>query len=188
MELKISNITATANVGERLDLPELSRLLWNVEYKPKRFNALILRTRKPRVTALLFHTGRIVIVGARSEEESRSGAEKVTKLIGRATKKKHYQMKDFSIQNIAASSSVHFRVSLEELCASKPEFTFYEPDLFTPACQLRYKKDEKLLALIFRTGKIIYTGTTDYKSIEDFHSYVRRYLLRFKERVRSIKR
>jgi transcription initiation factor TFIID TATA-box-binding protein len=92
-EVKISNITATAKLTDRLDLNQLARRLWNSEYNPKKFNALILRTRRARVTALVFYTGKIVVVGAKSEQDSIAGAEKVAKLLQRATRKKKLAIK-----------------------------------------------------------------------------------------------
>ena len=176
--LKIQNITATAKIADKLDLLQLARHLWNVEYNPKRFSALIMRIRNPRVTGLVFQTGKIVVIGAKSEEEANKGAEKMTKLIRRTTK---VQLEEFRIENMVASSSVTYRISLENLHATKPGFVYYEPEFFSPACQMRYKKEEKFLALIFRTGKIIFTGTTNFKDIQDFHSYLLRLLLKYKE-------
>lgn len=182
MELKIQNITSTFSLKLPLELNALARQLWNVEYNPRRFNALILRTREPRITALVFHTGKLVVIGAKSEEASREGARKVSKLIKRALKKKpSFCNDDFHMQNIVASSQTNYRICLEALFEGKPGFVYYEPENFCPAAKMYYKKGGKLIALIFRTGKLIYTGTTDFREIEDFHSYLQRLLLRFKE-------
>jgi transcription initiation factor TFIID TATA-box-binding protein len=178
-ELKINNITATANLGAKLDLRLLATRVWNVEYNPRKFNALILRTRKPRVTALIFHTGKIVVVGATCVRESEEGAAKVAKLISGKTS----QLADFSLQNIAASSHVNYRVNLEELSECKRGFVVFEPELFTPAAKMRYKKDKNLIALIFRSGKLIYTGTIEFSDIVDFHDYLSRMLLKFQQRI-----
>lgn len=178
MELKIQNITSTGSVNQSLDLEELARRLWNVEYNPRRFNALVLRMRKPRVTALIFHTGKIVIVGAKSEADSKTGGEKACKLIRRASGKKKLRHEDFRVQNIVASGKFPYHINLGEL--SEQRNVYYQPEKFSPACQLRYKIGEKLIALIFQSGKLIFTGTTDYSKIDDFSCYLRRFLLRFR--------
>jgi transcription initiation factor TFIID TATA-box-binding protein len=182
-EVKISNITATAKFTDQLDLNQLARRLWNSEYNPKKFNALILRTRRPRVTALLFYTGKIVVVGAKSEQESIAGAEKVAKLLQRATRKekKTIKVNDFRLQNIVASSQLNHRIQIDNLHAAKPGYVYYEPELFSPACKIKWTKGESLTALIFRSGKIIYTGTTDLAKINDFHSYLRQMLLKYRQ-------
>jgi transcription initiation factor TFIID TATA-box-binding protein len=182
-EVKISNITATAKLADRLDLNQLARRLWNSEYNPKKFNALILRTRRPRVTALVFYTGKIVVVGAKSEQESIAGAEKVAKLLQRATRKKKMTIKvnDFRLQNIVASSQLKHRIQIENLHAAKPGYVYYEPELFSPACKIKWTKGENLVALIFRSGKIIYTGTSDLSKIIDFYSYLRQMLLKYRQ-------
>ena len=48
----------------------------NTEYNPKRFVAVIMRIRKPRTTALLFNSGKMVCIGAKDEDESRIGCTK----------------------------------------------------------------------------------------------------------------
>ena len=42
----------------------------NVEYKPKRFAAAIMRIRDPKTTALIFRSGKMVCTGAKSELDS----------------------------------------------------------------------------------------------------------------------
>jgi transcription initiation factor TFIID TATA-box-binding protein len=183
MEPKISNITATAQVANELNLKKLARRMWNVEYNPRKFNALIVRTRHPKITALVFHTGKMVIIGAKSQEESLNGGKKVAKLLRRAGGKQ-IKMKEFRIQNIVASAQVNYRIDLETLCFSKPALIYYEPELFSPACKIRFsKEDGNLTALVFRTGKLIYTGSVDCSKINDFHSYLRRLLLKYRQQL-----
>jgi transcription initiation factor TFIID TATA-box-binding protein len=183
MEAKISNITATAQVASALNLNKLAQRMWNVEYNPRKFNALIVRTRHPKITALVFHTGKMVIIGAKSEEESMNGAEKVAKLLRRAGAKQ-IKMEKFRLQNVVASAQVNYRIDLEALCYSKPGLIYYEPELFSPACKIRFsKEDGNLTALVFRTGKLIYTGSVDISKINDFHAYIRRLLLKYRQQL-----
>jgi transcription initiation factor TFIID TATA-box-binding protein len=119
MEPKISNITATAQVAKTLNLKKLTQRMWNVEYNPRKFNALIVRTRHPKITALVFHTGKMVIIGAKSEDESLNGGKKVAKLL-RMAGGKQIKMEEFRMQNVVASAQVNYRIDLEALCYSKP--------------------------------------------------------------------
>ena len=51
----------------------------NVEYKPKRFAAAIMRIRDPKTTALIFRSGKMVCTGAKSENDSRLAAKTYAK-------------------------------------------------------------------------------------------------------------
>ena len=66
--VKIDNIVASANLGRDIDLESLSRL-HGAMYEPDQFPALIYRMEDPKVAFLIFSTGRLVCVGAKSERE-----------------------------------------------------------------------------------------------------------------------
>ncbi len=53
------------------------------EYEPSRFTGLILRLHEPKVVAMLFHTGNLVVTGAKTEAECRLGARKIVRLVQR---------------------------------------------------------------------------------------------------------
>ena len=53
----------------------------NAEYNPKRFTGCVIRLREPRVTCLLFSTGKMVATGGRSEESNNLGARKCARVI-----------------------------------------------------------------------------------------------------------
>ena len=53
----------------------------NVEYKPKRFAAAIMRIRDPKTTALIFRSGKMVCTGAKSEQDSLTAAKKYAKIL-----------------------------------------------------------------------------------------------------------
>lgn len=54
----------------------------NAEYNPRRFAAVIMRIKEPtRTTALIFKTGKMVITGAKSEQNSKDAAKHYAKAI-----------------------------------------------------------------------------------------------------------
>jgi len=61
---------STANLNSKLDLKLIALRCKNVEYKPKRFAAAIMRIRDPKTTALIFASGKMVCTGAKTEEMS----------------------------------------------------------------------------------------------------------------------
>jgi transcription initiation factor TFIID TATA-box-binding protein len=64
-----------------LDLRKIALSCRNAEYNPKRFAAVIIRIRDPKTTALIFNSGKMVITGAKSEEQSNIAAKRYAKMI-----------------------------------------------------------------------------------------------------------
>jgi transcription initiation factor TFIID TATA-box-binding protein len=50
----------------------------NVMYEPEQFPGLIYRMKEPKVVMLLFASGKLVITGAKREEQVYEAAEKVS--------------------------------------------------------------------------------------------------------------
>jgi len=50
-------------------------------YEPEQFPGLILRNEKPKVTYLVFHSGKVVIAGSKSLQELEQAAEKLQELV-----------------------------------------------------------------------------------------------------------
>eukprot|EP01147_Barroeca_monosierra_P005017 gene5017-8746_t len=83
--LSIVNIVATAVLNcPSLDLPELSKKASNFEYNPRRYNAIIMRIKEPSATALIFASGKVVIMGAKSERDAKSAARQFAANISKA--------------------------------------------------------------------------------------------------------
>jgi transcription initiation factor TFIID TATA-box-binding protein len=59
----------------------------NAEYNPRRFAAVIMRMKDPqRTTALIFKTGKMVITGAKSEQQSEDAAKHYARAIEKVSK------------------------------------------------------------------------------------------------------
>lgn len=141
----------------------------NAEYKPKRFPGLIIRIREPKATALVFHSGKMVITGAKSEEYAKLAARKFTRII----QKVGFQPKfvDFGVRNVVATCALGFNIRLEGLARKHRQFAHYEPELF-PGLIYRIA-DSSAVVLVFTTGKIVITGTKTrqamYKVFDDIY-------------------
>jgi hypothetical protein len=113
-----------------------------------------MRIREPKTTALIFASGKMVVTGAKSEDDSRLAARKYARIVQKLGF--DAQFKDFKIQNIVASCDVKFPVRLEGLAYAHGNFSSYEPELF-PGLIYRMHKP-KVVLLIFVSGKIVLTG------------------------------
>jgi transcription initiation factor TFIID TATA-box-binding protein len=81
----IRNIVCTTQIPTAgLDLKQLSMKLWNSEYRPARFTALVLRIKEPvRATALIFPNGKMVCVGTTSLVDAEKAVTQfVNKIVG----------------------------------------------------------------------------------------------------------
>lgn len=80
-----------------------------------------MRIREPKTTALIFASGKMVVTGAKSEDDSKLAARKYARII----QKLGFQAKftDFKIQNIVGSCDVRFPIRLEGLAYSHGHFS-----------------------------------------------------------------
>ncbi|KAK9249534.1 hypothetical protein V1506DRAFT_526246 [Lipomyces tetrasporus] len=150
----LQNIVATVNLECRLDLKTIALHARNAEYNPKRFAAVIMRIREPKTTALIFASGKMVVTGAKSEDDSKLASRKYARIIQKLGFNAKFM--EFKIQNIVGSCDVRFPIRLEGLAFAHGHFSSYEPELF-PGLIYRMVKP-KIVLLIFVSGKIVLTG------------------------------
>ncbi|KAI5191172.1 transcription initiation factor TFIID TATA-box-binding protein [Nematocida sp. AWRm77] len=171
----IQNIVATVNLCCRLDLKAIALGARNAEYNPKRFAAVIIRIRKPRTTALIFASGKMVVTGAKSEEDSKMAAKKYSIIIRRLGYPVRFT--EFKIQNIVSSCDTRFSIRLEGLVFGHSNYSSYEPELF-PGLIYRMVKP-KIVLLVFVSGKVVLTGAKHreeiYQAFENIYPVLKQY-------------
>jgi len=130
-----------------------------------------MRIREPKTTALVFASGKMVVTGAKSEDDSKLASRKYARIIQKLGFNAKFS--DFKIQNIVGSCDIKFPIryvlgavttmstwltvySLEGLASHHHTFSSYEPELF-PGLIYRMMKP-KIVLLIFVSGKIVLTG------------------------------
>ena len=181
---KIENIVSTANLDCHLNLREIALQLKNAEYNPKRFSALIIKLKVPKTTGLIFSNGRIVCLGAKTEETSKKACRKLAKILKSLNYKVSF--KEFQIQNIVGSVDVKFKISLIKLYMyflknntyKSMNLVIYEPDQFPG---LIYRMIEpRIVLLIFVSGKIVLTGAKYRNDIYEGFKNIYPVLTKFK--------
>lgn len=153
--IRVQNMSATADLGVRLDLKQIALRCRNTEFNPRRFAAVIMRLREPRATALVFASGKLVITGTKSTHNSSLATQKMAYILERVG----FQAKGyipFKVQNIVGTVDVGFPIRLEGVAYAHPTFSSYEPELF-PGLIYRLEKP-KVVLLIFVSGKVVITG------------------------------
>jgi transcription initiation factor TFIID TATA-box-binding protein len=80
-KIVIQNMVASANLHGKIDLEAMSDVLENVMYEPEQFPGLIYRMTEPKVVLLVFASGKLVIVGAKREEQVHEAADKIRAIL-----------------------------------------------------------------------------------------------------------
>ena len=163
--INIENVVASASLDQTIDLNDVVKGHPGVEYRPEQFPGLVFRLKKPKTATLIFHSGKMVCTGAKSEKMARRAVMKVVKelkesgilIIGKPKLK---------IQNIVASAGLRGNIELEKATYSLGK-TMYEPEQFPG---LIYRMAEpKVVILLFASGKLVCTGA---KHEEDVYQAV----------------
>ncbi len=81
MPIDQNNFGNDQSLDVAVDLQHLALNAKNVEYRPKKFSAVVMRMRNPRATALIFRTGKLVITGASSKESSYQAARRFARSV-----------------------------------------------------------------------------------------------------------
>ena len=71
--LKIENIVASGVIADSIDLVTLSEKVKNCELNKKRFPGAVYRIENPKIAALIFSTGKIVLTGIRDDKALADG-------------------------------------------------------------------------------------------------------------------
>ncbi|TGZ65245.1 hypothetical protein CRM22_005951 [Opisthorchis felineus] len=182
----IHNVIATVNLGCHIELRKVVLHIRSAEYNPKRFPGAVMRLREPRVTCLIFGTGKMVCTGARSEAECHLGARKCARILQKIGFPTRFF--DFTVQNMVGLFDLRFPIRLEGLLLANEQMTQYEPELF-PGLIYRIIKP-RLVMLIFVNGKIVMTGELFHSSMVQslLFSYVWQFLCKIQgTNVRSPK-
>ncbi len=160
---RIENIVATVNLGIDLDLDKLAERLPAAEYNPEQFPGLILRLQRPKISALIFRTGKMVCTGAKSENELKRAVKELVRLLNEHGADVPITP-EIQVQNIVASGNLHAEVDIEK-SALMLENSMYEPEQFPG---LIYRMDDpKVVLLIFSSGKIVCTGAKKEMQVKD---------------------
>jgi len=77
--VQLENIVASAKLNRELNLNNIAFSLENTEYEPEQFPGLVYRMDDPRVTFLLFGSGKIICTGGRSIEDVKRAVAKADK-------------------------------------------------------------------------------------------------------------
>jgi len=178
-DITIQNMVASGDLFVRhISLEKIVKEIENTMWEPEQFPGLCLKLQEPKVSILIFSSGRIVVAGAKSRKMIELAVKKLKKILRKVGIKTTKKTK-IKINNIVASGNVGFTLNLEKIVA-KVEGTEYNPEEFPG---LVYKiPNSNLNFLLFNTGRIVCVGA---KREEDIIR-ARKELIKLLKKIKSV--
>jgi transcription initiation factor TFIID TATA-box-binding protein len=153
----IQNIVASINLHTTIDLETVAQELpasISVKYIPDNFPGLVIKISEPKVTILIFSTGKGVITGVKEKKNLYKSLDILIEQL-EAINIPIEAEPLVIIQNMVASGDFQESINLE-LAALTLDTSIYEPEVF-PGLIYRMQ-DPKIVFLLFQSGKFVCTG------------------------------
>lgn len=165
IKAEINNVVATVDLRCKIKLDKAASIIQAdvpAKYIPEQFPGVIVKIKKPKVTILVFSTGKLVVTGAKSAEMIQKAVEVISELLREVGHNIAHEA-TITVQNIVASGTLGKRINLE-LAALLLEHTMYEPEQFPG---LIYRMQEpKVVLLLFQSGKLVCTGAKKDEDVD----------------------
>ncbi|KAL2082413.1 hypothetical protein ACEWY4_022231 [Coilia grayii] len=153
LDIIITNVVAVFRTRCHLNLRTIALEGLNVIYKPE-VGKVLMKLRKPKITASIWSSGKIICTGATSEEEAKLGARRLARLLQKLGFKVRFSA--FKVVNVLAVCSMPFQIHLIQFTKNNRPIASYEPEIH-PAASYRIKNIRATIQ-IFSTGSITLTG------------------------------
>jgi transcription initiation factor TFIID TATA-box-binding protein len=158
MRIEIVNVVATADIGKRIDLDEISRMP-QVIYNPSKYRCVYFKDDGMQAKVSIFPSGKMIAVGAKSEDTARRDLLHVTQSLG-----VNVDTIKVEIRNIVATVDLETAIDLEALQDMVPGI-IYEPEQF-PGAIFRPARHH-VTVLIFGSGKLVLAGLKSESEIKN---------------------
>ena len=168
-KIVIQNCVASVNLYTSINLVSIFQQLvdadeYEVRYNPEQFPGLILKIKDPKISSLVFSSGKLVITGAKSTEMIYEGVTKIINILKNLGTVIESEP-EIIVQNIVASGNFNNRKINLELAAMWLDKSMYEPEQFPG---LIYRLDvPKTVLLLFQSGNLVCTGAKNEKQVHE---------------------
>ncbi len=153
--VQIENVVTSSDLGCNLDLAALSKDLPKSQYNVEQFPGMIYRSEDPRVTILVFRSGKVVCTGSQSIDRTETALNGLLSQFDELGLE--YDDPDITVQNIVGVANLDEPLNLNAIAIGFGlEQTEYEPEQF-PGLVYRMN-DHPTVALLFGSGKMVITG------------------------------
>jgi len=163
IQYDITNIVASIDINEKLNLDKLKANFKNAKYNPDVYFALIYKLHTPKLSILVNWSGKLIFTGAKKI----SDIENARKIFFEDIKRLGYTPKNnvININNIVVKIDFNSPLKLEKIFEININQNIeFEKEIF-PGLILKHE-DPKFTALIFKSGKVIMTGLKELETIK----------------------
>uniref|UniRef100_F1KWB6 TATA box-binding protein-like 1 n=2 Tax=Ascaris suum TaxID=6253 RepID=F1KWB6_ASCSU len=185
IDIQIRNVVCTYTLPLHIDLHRVALNCGNVTFDRGR-GVLLKQKRNPLCYVKVYSSGKIYIVGCRSEAECKRAARGVARMVQKSMGKQAdvVRIRNYRICNVLATCKMPFGIKIEEMAQKYPENSDYEPEL---SVGLVWRSvDPKATLRIHTTGSITVTGALSeadvMKAIEVIYPILREFRCAFRLR------
>ncbi len=153
LKIEIVNVIVSTNLDQPIDIEKIASKLPHAEYEPEVFPGLIYRRSDPKATVIMFSTGKMTSIGAKSEKEGRLAIDTTVRELNKYfTRPPKYRQ--ITTENLIAVGRLTDTIDLTKVVMSISPVR-YEPTVY-PAAIHKFAPHASIL--IYRTGNLIYSG------------------------------
>ena len=159
--ISVENIIAETKIAEELDIEEVVKNLPDARYDPSNCPGVAMGVASNNIAYIILESGKFLCAGGKNMREIRKCIGEVVRML----KQKGLEVKKgdkLKITSFTVSTDINNEIDLDKL-NKKMDNVSYNPDKF-PA--VIYSEDDKFVALIFSSGKIVCTGPGDRKMMK----------------------
>lgn len=149
----------------------ISLACMGAQFNRKRFAAVIIRSRRPKIAILLFEIGKMVCTGAKNVDQARFMIFKCIRNLRKIGYTNIDIVNGLHIQNLVASASLPWEMDLPSISNQYTACCSYEPELF-PGAILRFTDIAPRTMLLFRSGKMVVTGAKCLAQVIETIAYI----------------
>ncbi|GMT01144.1 hypothetical protein PENTCL1PPCAC_23318 [Pristionchus entomophagus] len=157
VDIQIRNVVCNYTLPLHIDLRRLAHNSNNVTFDRGR-GVLLKQKRNPMCYVKIYSSGKVYIVGCRSEDECMTAARRIARNVQRAMNKlgEEVRIRNYRVCNVLATCKMPFGVKIEEVAVAHPSESTYEPELSVGL--VWRSKVPKATLRIHTTGSVTVTG------------------------------
>ncbi|CAD6184453.1 unnamed protein product [Caenorhabditis auriculariae] len=164
IDIQIRNVVCNYTLPLHIDLRRLALNSNNVTYDRGR-GVMMKQKRDPNCYVKVYSSGKVYIVGCRSEIDCKRAARSIARHVQRVMGKleSSIRIRNYKVNNVLATCRLPFGIKIEELAQKYPANAQYEPEL---SVGLVWRStDPKATLRIHTTGSITVTGAHSEEAV-----------------------
>ena len=160
--VRVQNIVISVRMGIRLDLYKVAEVLFGT-IDTRKFPAVIVRSRQPTVTFVIFSNGKVQVVGTSHVMDALLAVRQLAQAL---ELKLGYRAvpHSFHIRNVVCSFSLGAHLNVAAFAEDHPLRSVYNSEAFE-GCQFYLRrqhkgatKEQSTAFVLFNSGRIVITG------------------------------